>query len=187
MRTASTNGRAVARLCRIFESSESFESFESFGSYPTLYILRQKGLAVASMRDAVEHRVDQLRGFHAGLKDRKYGFLVRPATLVVGWIVLIVGIITIPLPGQGWLTTFIGVGILSLEQRWAHGLLDWGVHQYDRFTDWFKRQSRPVRWGLIALLVAVIWVVFVGLAYASWRAGQFDFLTGFFEAGGLER
>lgn len=139
------------------------------------------------MRDAVEHRVDQLRGSHAGLKRRRFGFLVRPATVTIGWVVLIIGLITIPLPGQGWLTTFLGVGILSLEQRWARSVLDWGVHQYDRCTAWFKRQSKPVRWFLIALLVAVIWVVFVGTAFIAWRAGQVDFLSPVFRTAGLER
>ncbi len=37
-----------------------------------------------------------------------------------------------------------GSGILSLEVHWARHLLEWGVHQYDRFFDWFGRQSTAI-------------------------------------------
>ena len=71
----------------------------------------------------VYRRVDRLAQTHVKAKGGRYGYLVRPLTLVLGWSVLILGLITIPLPGQGWLTTFLGVGILSFEQRWARRLL----------------------------------------------------------------
>lgn len=128
---------------------------------------------MATMRDSISSRVERLRGFHEHQKSRRFGFLVRPLTLLLGWTVLIVGVLTIPLPGQGWLTTFVGVGILSLEQHWAHRLLEWGVELYDRFFAWFARQSAGVRIMLIVLLIAVIWAIFGVGVYLFWRSGGF--------------
>lgn len=128
---------------------------------------------MATMRDSISSRVERLRRFHEHQKSRRFGFLVRPLTLLLGWTVLIVGVLTIPLPGQGWLTTFVGVGILSLEQHWAHRLLEWGVERYDRFFAWFARQSAGVRIMLIVLLIAVIWAIFGVGVYLFWRSGGF--------------
>lgn len=140
-----------------------------------------------SMREMVAERIDRIEDRHARSKEGRYGFMVRPLTLTLGWTVLIIGLITIPLPGQGWLTTFIGVGILSLEQRWAKNLLVQGVHLYDRFFDWFHRQRQSVRVTLVILLIIVIWVVFIGIGYGMWRAGTLDFLTPYATQLGLVR
>ncbi|AJE32255.1 hypothetical protein B842_02010 [Corynebacterium humireducens NBRC 106098 = DSM 45392] len=125
----------------------------------------------------VSDRIDRIKDTHSRAKEGRYGFLVRPLTLTLGWTILIIGVVTIPLPGQGWLTTFIGVGILSLEQAWAKNLLVRGVHVYDRFFDWFHRQRQSVRITLVTLLIVVIWIVFLGVGYGMWRAGTLDFLT----------
>ncbi|WP_040084903.1 TIGR02611 family protein [Corynebacterium humireducens] len=130
-----------------------------------------------SMREMVSDRIDRIKDTHSRAKEGRYGFLVRPLTLTLGWTILIIGVVTIPLPGQGWLTTFIGVGILSLEQAWAKNLLVRGVHVYDRFFDWFHRQRQSVRITLVTLLIVVIWIVFLGVGYGMWRAGTLDFLT----------
>ncbi len=129
------------------------------------------------MREMVSDRIDRIKDTHSRAKEGRYGFLVRPLTLTLGWTILIIGVVTIPLPGQGWLTTFIGVGILSLEQAWAKNLLVRGVHVYDRFFDWFHRQRQSVRITLVTLLIVVIWIVFLGVGYGMWRAGTLDFLT----------
>lgn len=127
------------------------------------------------MHDEVHSRVARLREHHERLKEAKHGYLVRPLTLVVGWAVLIIGLITIPLPGQGWLTTFLGLGILSFEVAWAHRLLGWGVHQYERFFRWYKAQSRTVRYALVGLLIVVIWIVFACCALYGIRFLPADF------------
>lgn len=139
------------------------------------------------MRQMVYHRVDRIALTHMRAKDGRYGYLVRPLTLVLGWSVLILGLITIPLPGQGWLTTFFGVGILSLEQRWARRLLRAGVHQYDRFYFWFNRQSQLFRVTAIGVLILIVWAVFIALAWGAWKTGNLDFLTPFAHDLGLSR
>ncbi|WP_342767897.1 TIGR02611 family protein [Corynebacterium alimapuense] len=135
----------------------------------------------------VSERVERFAATHSRSKNSRYGFLVRPLTLTLGWVVLIIGLITIPLPGQGWLTTFIGVGILSLEQVWAHKLLRRGVHIYDLIVAWFHRQTRSTRILLSGLLIALVWLVFTGMIYGAWRSGTLDFLTPFATWIGLER
>lgn len=132
---------------------------------------------MTTMREMVSVRVHQFSETHRRSKEARYGFLVRPLTLILGWTVLIIGLITIPLPGQGWLTTFIGVGILSLEQKWAHDLLGWGVRLYDRFFAWFHRQSLFRRILMITALILVIWAIFIGIALGWWHAGGLDFLS----------
>lgn len=132
---------------------------------------------MTTMREMVGVRVDKLQISHQRSKDAKYGFLVRPLTLILGWTVLIAGIIMIPLPGQGWLTTFLGVGILSLEQEWARKLLGWGVRAYDRFFAWYHRQSLLFRIGVITGLIVVIWAIFIGVVIGWWHAGGLDVLT----------
>jgi len=129
------------------------------------------------MREMVSERIERIKDTHSRAKEGRYGFMVRPLTLTLGWTIVIIGLITIPLPGQGWLTTFIGVGILSLEQRWAKNLLVRGVHLYDRFFAWFHRQRQSVRVTLVILLIVVIWIVFIAIVYGMWRAGTIDFLT----------
>ncbi len=129
------------------------------------------------MREMVSERIERIKDTHSRAKEGRYGFMVRPLTLTLGWTIVIIGLITIPLPGQGWLTTFIGVGILSLEQRWAKNLLVRGVHLYDWFFAWFHRQRQSVRVTLVILLIVVIWIVFIAIVYGMWRAGTLDFLT----------
>lgn len=142
---------------------------------------------MATMRTMVAERVDRLATTHARSKERRYGYLVRPLTLVLGWTVLIVGLITIPLPGQGWLTTFIGVGILSLEQKWAHDLLLWGVRIYDRFFAWYHRQPLKYRLLMITGLIVLIWIVFAGIVFTAWTAGALEFLDPYAAEIGLHR
>ncbi|WP_228073460.1 TIGR02611 family protein [Corynebacterium sp. ED61] len=126
------------------------------------------------MGEAVTRKVDQIHRHHARMKERKYGWAVRPATLLIGWLVVIVGLITIPFPGPGWFTVFVGIGILSLELEWPNRLLRWGIRQYDRFEAWWKRQSRGVRILGIVLLVMLIWVVFACIFWVMWQWGMLD-------------
>ncbi|WP_080793454.1 TIGR02611 family protein [Corynebacterium pacaense] len=142
---------------------------------------------MSSMREMVADRIERLQEAHERSKRKKYGFLVRPGTLIVGWVVTIIGLITIPLPGQGWLTTFIGVGILSLELHWAKRLLGWGVHQYDRFFAWYATKSFRFRMVTVALMLVVIWIVFMAVFYGMWHAGTLPWADEFFQWLGVSR
>lgn len=43
---------------------------------------------------------------------------------VAGWVVLLVGIAAIPLPGPGWMLLYAGVKILSTQYEWADRWLE---------------------------------------------------------------
>ncbi|MFD1813988.1 TIGR02611 family protein [Rhodococcus gannanensis] len=95
----------------------------------------------------------------------------RIAVGVIGAAVLAVGILAIPYPGPGWLIVFAGLGILASEFAWAHRLLRFAKEKYDRFMDWFARQSIVVK-GLAALATAVIVVL------TLWVLGTFSLVGG---------
>ncbi len=129
---------------------------------------------VAERIERFEHRWEERK------KTTRLGFLIRPATITLGVVVLAVGLITIPLPGQGWLTTFLGIGILSLEVEWARHLLAWGVRVYDDFFAWYRRQSRLVRWSLILATILVIWLVFAVMGWLFWAMGGLTWVDFFY-------
>lgn len=130
-----------------------------------------------SMRETIEARVASLNERHEGLRQRRFGFLVAPGTIIFGWVVLVFGLVTIPFPGPGWLTVFLGVGIISLEQEWARRLLGVGVTGYDRLSSWYHRQGKGMRAGVVGTLGAVIVLTFAGLFFGAWSLGWADFAT----------
>jgi len=48
----------------------------------------------------------------------------RIIKIVVGFTLLIVGVLLLVLPGPGWLTIFFGLALLAAEFAWARRLLD---------------------------------------------------------------
>ena len=52
---------------------------------------------MSSMREAVETKLDGITRYHDHMKQKPFGFLVRPAVLIIGWFVVLIGIIAIPL------------------------------------------------------------------------------------------
>lgn len=87
----------------------------------------------------------------------------RVAIAILGSLVLVVGIITIPYPGPGWLTVFAGLAILATEFEWAGRLLERGRGYYDVWQAWLKRQNIWVRIAFFAatsmVVVATIWLL----------------------------
>lgn len=123
---------------------------------------------MSTMREKIEERVERLENFHRSLKQRRHGWLVRPGVLTVGTLVMLAGVAMIPLPGQGWLTVFLGIAILSLEAQWAKSVLSWSVGAYDWFGDWYRLQPLPVRIILLVSVFAVILGTFAGITWVVW-------------------
>jgi uncharacterized protein (TIGR02611 family) len=48
----------------------------------------------------------------------------RLVRIVVGFTLLIVGVLLLVLPGPGWVTIFFGLALLAAEFAWARKLLD---------------------------------------------------------------
>lgn len=82
---------------------------------------------------------------------------------IVGGFVLLLGIVTIPYPGPGWLIVFAGLGILSSEFEWAKRLLTFARGKYDDWQDWLREQPIHVKvvfWVLTFLVVVTtIWLL----------------------------
>lgn len=64
----------------------------------------------------------------------------RWVKIVFGFTLLALGVVMIVTPGPGWLTIFLGLGILAAEFVWARTLLDRLKEQGMRLRDVFVRQ-----------------------------------------------
>ena len=80
---------------------------------------------------------------------------------LVGGIVVAAGIVTIPLPGPGWVTVFAGLFVLATEFTWAERLLEFAKRHVSRWTSWLGRQPLVVRLGFAALTAAFVYGVLV--------------------------
>lgn len=75
----------------------------------------------------------------------------RIGVFVTGFVVALVGIALLVLPGPGWLLIFLGLAILATEFRWARRTLHWTKGRYQqtrdrvtrRRTDPLDRRSEP--------------------------------------------
>jgi uncharacterized protein (TIGR02611 family) len=81
---------------------------------------------------------------------------------VVGGLIVAFGVVTIPLPGPGWLTVIAGLFVLATEFAWAERLLEFTRRHVGRWTDWLGRQSVLVRLAVGALTAAFVYGVLVG-------------------------
>ena len=61
---------------------------------------------------------------------------------IVGGLIVAFGLVTIPLPGPGWLTVIAGLFVLATEFLLAERLLEFTKRHVKRWTDWVK--GRPV-------------------------------------------
>jgi uncharacterized protein (TIGR02611 family) len=80
---------------------------------------------------------------------------------VVGAVVVAFGLLTIPLPGPGWLTVIAGLVVLATEFTWAERLLEFTRRQVRRWTEWLGRQPVPVRLAVGVLTLAFVYGVVV--------------------------
>jgi uncharacterized protein (TIGR02611 family) len=76
---------------------------------------------------------------------------------IVGGIVLLTGIVTIPYPGPGWLIVFTGLAILAQDYPAAQRVLDVAKGKYDAWQLWLRRQ--PVHIRVLFWLFTVVVVV----------------------------
>ncbi|MGY1722786.1 TIGR02611 family protein [Blastococcus sp. SYSU DS0533] len=79
----------------------------------------------------------------------------RAGVAVVGTVVVLVGLVTVPLPGPGWLTVLAGLAVLASEFTWAERLLAVARRRVARWTRWVVAQRPAVRL-LLALGTAVL-------------------------------
>ncbi len=106
----------------------------------------------------------------------------RISVAIVGTVVLCIGIIAIPYPGPGWLIVFTGLGILASEFSWARRVLKFVRRHYDRFMEWFSRQSKLVQAAgallTTAVVIATLWLFGVFGLLGGWLGLDWSWLAG---------
>jgi uncharacterized protein (TIGR02611 family) len=85
----------------------------------------------------------------------------RFGVAVVGGAVVAFGLLTIPLPGPGWLTVIAGLVVLATEFHWAERLLAVTRAQVQRWTHWVGARPLWLRASLGLLTAAFVAAVLV--------------------------
>ena len=93
--------------------------------------------------------VEGLQERRARHKERHH--LIRVAAAIGGFLVVLLGIILIPLPGPGLLVVAVGLAVLALEFAWAEHLLEKTVDRLSEARERVKRAS-PVGQAAVALI-----------------------------------
>jgi uncharacterized protein (TIGR02611 family) len=75
----------------------------------------------------------------------------RTAVAAAGVTIIAAGIVMLPFPGPGWLTIFLGLGVLASEFGWAGRLLHFARRWVEVWWHWVGGQSLVVR-GVITVL-----------------------------------
>jgi len=57
----------------------------------------------------------------------------------IGWIVVLIGIVDLPLPGPGWVIIFLGFTILATEFAHAKRTQDWLVARLKQVVAWAQK------------------------------------------------
>jgi uncharacterized protein (TIGR02611 family) len=87
----------------------------------------------------------------------------RVTIAVVGLLVILVGAVMLVVPGPGWVTIFLGLGIWATEFAWAGSLLRFVRRQVKAWTAWVARQPRWISIGIgaagLILVAVIVWFV----------------------------
>jgi uncharacterized protein (TIGR02611 family) len=65
----------------------------------------------------------------------------RVGIFIAGWLVVVVGLVLVPLPGPGWVIVFVGLSLLATEFAWAARLKTWVQRQLAKWVDYAKARS----------------------------------------------
>jgi len=80
-----------------------------------------------------------------------WGAAYRIGVFVTGFVVALVGIALLVLPGPGWLLIFLGLAILATEFRWARRTLHWTKGRYQQARDRVTRRRTDPSTGAPSL------------------------------------
>jgi uncharacterized protein (TIGR02611 family) len=68
-----------------------------------------------------------------------------PIVFVVGWIVVIAGLVMLVTPGPGWAAIFLGFAILATEFTSAEKVRNWLVANLKAIIAWLQMLWRKIR------------------------------------------
>ena len=124
----------------------------------TIYSEMAVGTAESS-KSRIVQRLEAQRERH-----RQRGFLVRMLYTIVGFTVLIAGLLMLVLPGPALIVIPIGLALLSLEFVWAEGLLERALAQAENAKRKAQETTRTQRvLGVVAAAVAAAAVIVWGV------------------------
>ena len=110
---------------------------------------------------SLRERVAQSRWRRRLAARRTLDHAYRVGVGVVGTAVVALGLVTIPLPGPGWLTVIAGLFVLASEFLWAERLLEFTKRHVRAWTEWLGRQRMWVRILVGAATAAFVYAVVV--------------------------
>jgi uncharacterized protein (TIGR02611 family) len=110
---------------------------------------------------SLRERVAETRWRRRLAARRSVNQCYRVGVGVVGGLIVALGLVTIPLPGPGWLTVIAGLFVLATEFTWAERLLEFTKKHVKRWTDWVTSQPMWVRLLLAAATAAFVCGVLV--------------------------
>lgn len=96
----------------------------------------------------------------------------RGIILTLGFALVGVGLVLVPLPGPGWLMVFLGLAVLASEFEPANRLLKFGRARLHQWNLWLQAQSRWVQVAVglatFAFVCAVLWVTMYFSGVPAW-------------------
>ena len=120
---------------------------------------RREGVDHSLIPDAADHDWPWRRKIRS---NRHSHMVYRIGVAIVGLVIIVLGLIMVPLPGQGWLVVILGLAVLASEFGWAKRLLYLVRRALKAWTGWLLRQPWWTK-GLVLLLTAAAVVAFFWL------------------------
>jgi uncharacterized protein (TIGR02611 family) len=110
---------------------------------------------------SLRERVAQTKWRRRLAARRSLDHSYRMCVGIIGGLIVALGLVTIPLPGPGWLTVIAGLFVLATEFTWAERLLEFTKRHVKRWTDWVTHQPAWVRLLIAAATAAFVYGVLV--------------------------
>lgn len=117
------------------------------------------------MEEKVHRLMERMHARHSQMRGTWYGPVLSPVLLVVGFALLIFGIIILPTPAPGWLCIFVALGILSLVHPPTRRLNIWLAGRLDAFYAWYGERNVATKATLFVLLMAFMATVMGSVYY----------------------
>ena len=86
-------------------------------------------------------------------RHRRRNRIYRAAVAITGFLLVVLGIVLVPLPGPGWLVVAIGLGLLALEFDRAERMLVPLLDRLERIAEQASDAHPLAKVGMIALTV----------------------------------